>query len=78
VQQLLKVKLHELAAKYSNCQLQCPKPLTQRLSISLRWFSVLLQPLLRIKLSELAAKYGGGSSSKLVLHASKDEDGGSY
>jgi hypothetical protein len=33
-----------------------------------------LQPLLNDKLSELAAKYGG---SKLVLHASEDEDGGS-
>jgi hypothetical protein len=38
----------------------------------------LLQPLLKDKLSELAAKYGGSSSSKLVLHASEDEDCGSH
>jgi hypothetical protein len=34
-----------------------------------------LQPLLKDKLAELTAKYGSGS--KLVLHASEDEDGGS-
>jgi hypothetical protein len=55
--------------------------LTDCLSLFYVFLPVLcLQPLLKDKLAELTARYGSGggsSGSKLVLHASEDEDSGS-
>jgi hypothetical protein len=71
LQQLLKDNSAELAFRSQGFIAQSFSLIVSPLLCCVTFF---LQPLLKDKLSELAAKYGG---SKLVLHASEDEDGGS-